>query len=120
MALNPKDAQGDRYTVWKYPHAIEREYGFLDEFAAANAIDGKKSRARVVPVVGESRTDLWLNVDFGCEVEIDKAVIWRADFPRDGVWKSATLEFSDGSREDRVERRRNRRRLRSISAASGA
>ena len=46
------------------------------------------------------RTDLWLNVDFGCDVEIDKCVVWlRADFPRDGAWKSATLRFSDGSSE---------------------
>ena len=105
VALNPKDAQGDRYTVWLYPHATSNsEYGFLDEFAAKNAIDGKKEnqgRGPEFPSWGPNlRTDLWLNVDFGCEVEIDKAVIYaRADFPRDDVWKSATLEFSDGSRE---------------------
>ena len=47
------------------------------------------------------RTDLWLNVDFGCEVEIDKCVVYlRADFPHDDVWESGTLVFSDGSTLD--------------------
>ncbi|MBQ9813914.1 MAG: hypothetical protein IJM54_11465 [Thermoguttaceae bacterium] len=105
VALNPGDIQGDAYTLLNYPHATSNsEYAYLDEFAAKNAIDGKKENkghGPKFPSWGPNlRTDLWLNVDFGCEVEIDKAVIYvRADFPHDDVWKSATLEFSDGSRE---------------------
>ncbi|MBP5622933.1 MAG: hypothetical protein J6X44_13070, partial [Thermoguttaceae bacterium] len=105
VALNPGDIQGDVYTLLNYPHATSNsEYAYLDEFAAKNAIDGKtenKGHGPRFPSWGPNlRTDLWLNVDFGCEVEIDKAVIYaRADFPHDDVWKSATLEFSDGSRE---------------------
>ncbi len=105
LALNPKDIQCDSALVTLYPHATSNsEYADLVEFAAKNAIDGKKDNkghGPEFPSWGPNlRTDLWLNVDFGCEVEIDKAVIYvRADFPHDDVWKTATLEFSDGSRE---------------------
>ncbi|MBQ9875231.1 MAG: hypothetical protein IJM30_12295 [Thermoguttaceae bacterium] len=105
VALNPKDVQGDADVYAYYPHATSNsEYAYLDEFAAKNVVDGKtenKGHGPKFPSWGPHlRTDLWLNVDFGCEVEIDKAVIYvRADFPHDDVWKSATLRFSDGSFE---------------------
>ena len=54
-----------------------------------------------LPVVGTESGPIRLNVDFGCEVDIDKCVIYaRADFPHDDVWQSGTLEFSDGSTVD--------------------
>ncbi len=105
VALNPRDIQGDPTEVFNYPHASSNsEYAYLDEFAAKNVIDGKKENqghGPNFPSWGPNlRTDLWLNVDFGCDVEIDKAVIYvRADFPHDVAWKSATLEFSDGTKE---------------------
>ena len=106
LALNPRDNQGDAQDVVLYPHASSNsEYAYADEFAAKNAIDGKKENkghGPAFPSWGPNlRTDLWLNVDFGCDVEIDKCVIYvRADFPHDTVWQSGTLEFSDGSKVD--------------------
>ncbi len=104
LALNPRDVQGtDGMFISRYPHATSNsEYAYLAEFAAKNAIDGKKENrghGPAFPSWGPNlRSDLWLNVDFGCEVEIDKCVIYaRADFPHDTVWKSAKLEFSDGT-----------------------
>ena len=106
LALNPNDIQGDDMDVERYPHASSNsEYAWADCFAAKNAIDGRRENqghGPLYPSWGPNlRTDLWLNVEFGCEVEIDKAVIYlRADFPHDGVWTRGTLEFSDGSVEE--------------------
>ena len=68
------------------------------------AIDGKKENkghGGTFPSWGpDKRTDLWWKVDFGKKKDIDKVVIYiRADFPHDKYWKTATLEFSDGSKE---------------------
>ena len=42
--------------------------------------------------------DLWWKLDFGRPVELDKVrLMVRADFPHDSYWKSADVEFSDGS-----------------------
>ena len=39
-------------------------------------------------------------MEFGRPVEIDKVVLYiRADFPHDRHWRTATIAFSDGSRE---------------------
>ena len=107
LALNPRDNQGDEMEVRvSYPHASSNsEYAYDEAFAAKNAIDGRKENkghGSAFPSWGPNlRTDLWLNVDFGCDVEIDKCVIYvRADFPHDDVWQSGTLEFSDGSTEE--------------------
>lgn len=103
LALNPRDVQGDAEEARSYPHATSNsEYAYLDEFAAKNVIDGRTSNeghGPKFPSWGPNlRGDLWLNIDFGCEVEIDKAVIYlRADFPHDAAWTSGTLEFSDGT-----------------------
>lgn len=106
VAVNPRDAQADDYDAQIFPHATSNsEYAYLDEFAAKNVIDGKtenRGHGPDFPSWGPNlRTDLWLNVDFGCEVEIDKCVVYlRADFPHDDVWESGTLVFSDGSTLD--------------------
>ena len=99
LACNPQSEQ------FAYPQATSNsEYGMRPEFTASGAIDGKtdnKGHGPKFPSWGPNkRTDLWWQVDFGRPVETDKVVIWvRADFPHDSVWKSATLEFSDGSKE---------------------
>ena len=105
VALNPLDVQGaDKFTLTTYPHASSNsEYARALCFAAKNVIDGKTENVGHgpdFPSWGPNlRDDLWLNVEFGCEVEIDKAVIYlRADFPHDAAWKSVAFEFSDGSR----------------------
>ncbi|MBQ9371083.1 MAG: hypothetical protein IJU03_02725 [Thermoguttaceae bacterium] len=106
VAYNPRDIQGDAYALFQYPHATTNsEYAFMDEFAAKNVIDGKtenRGHGPNFPSWGPNlRTDLWLKIDFGCEVEIDKVVLYlRADFPHDAAWKTGTLEFSDGSKVD--------------------
>lgn len=102
LALNPKDVQGEK-TSW--PHASSNsEYARRDCFAAKNAIDGitkNTGHGENWPSWGPNkRTDLSLKVEFGHKVRTDKVVLWlRADFPHDEIWTSATLEFSDGSKE---------------------
>ncbi|MDD5326426.1 MAG: discoidin domain-containing protein [Phycisphaerae bacterium] len=88
-----------------YPQATSNSVcGDKPCFAAENAIDGNtsnKGHGPKFPSWGpDRRTDLWLEIDFGKVVEIDKVVIYiRADFPHDSYWKSGTIEFSDGSKE---------------------
>lgn len=112
VALNPDDAQAfDRMDLKSYPHASSNsEFAFADVNAAKNAIDGVKADANAGE--GENaespawipnlRDDLFLCVEFGCDVEIDKCVIsLRAD-PRNPddpavFWEKGTLRFSDGS-----------------------
>ena len=104
VAYNPRDIQGDEFTLFQYPHATSNsEYAFLSEFAAKNVLDGKRDNrghGPDFPSWGPNlRTDLWLKIDFGCDVELDKVVLYlRADFPHDAAWNSGTLEFSDGSK----------------------
>jgi hypothetical protein len=71
-------------------------------FAAANAIDGRTENAGHGPEFPswcpDPYADLWLKLDFGGPARIDRVDLWlRADFPHDSYWRSALLEFSDGS-----------------------
>ena len=102
VALNPKDTMGDAKS---YPHASTNSVCRNDPcFAANSVIDGQTANhayGRKFPSWGpDRREDLWLKIDFGKPVEIDKIVLWiRAKFPHDKHWHSATIEFSDGSKE---------------------
>jgi hypothetical protein len=102
LALNPDDVQGP---VKRYPHATSNSECRNEAcFAAKNVIDGKTANSGHGPQWPswgpDKRADLWLRIDFGKTVEVDKAVIYiRADFPHDDYWRSGTIEFSDGSRE---------------------
>ena len=103
LACNPYDVRGESDA---YPHATSNsECRNEPVFAARNAIDGFKENRRHGGWPWQSwgpeqRKDLWWQVDFGREVEIDKVVvILRADFPHDRHWKQAALLFSDGSRK---------------------
>ena len=102
VALNPYDTMGKAKT---YPHASTNSVCRNDPcFAANSVIDGKTANhayGRKYPSWGpDRREDLWLKIDFGKPAEIDKIVLWiRAKFPHDKHWHSATLEFSDGSKE---------------------
>jgi len=74
-------------------------------FYALNAIDGNirnLGHGPAFPSWGpDPRPDLWWRVDFGRAVAIDRLALYlRADFPHDSAWRSATLEFSDGSTHD--------------------
>jgi hypothetical protein len=75
----------------------------LFDFEARNAIDGVTQNGHhgVWPYQSwgpQLRTDLWWKLDFGRTVELNKVrLMVRADFPHDSDWKSAEVEFSDGS-----------------------
>ncbi len=102
VALNPADVRG---TAKGYPHASSNsECRGEPCFAARCAIDGataNKGHGKRFPSWGpDKRKDLWWKVEFGRPVEIDKVVLYiRADFPHDKHWHTATIEFSDGTRE---------------------
>jgi len=102
VALNPKDTMGP---AKNYPHASTNSVCRNEAcFAANNVINGNttnRGHGRRYPSWGpDKREDLWIKIDLGKTVEIDKIVLWiRADFPHDRHWHSATIEFSDGSKE---------------------
>lgn len=89
-----------------YPHAVATvETRNESVFAARNAIDG---------IVANNSHGNWpyaswgvnadpeaaMTVEFGRSVIIDEIAIYiRADFPHDSYWRSATITFSDGSKE---------------------
>lgn len=98
LAINPDGKRG------QFPKASSNSVCHdLPEFSPQNVINGKtdnKGHGKRCPSWGpDQRDDLWLNIDLGDEVEIDKVVVYiRADFPHDSWWKSGVLEFSDGSK----------------------
>jgi len=102
VALNPYDVRGP---ALQFPHASSNsEHGNNSAYLAKNAINGRtanRGHGGRFPSWGpDKRTDLWWKVEFGRKVEVDKIVLTiRADFPHDRHWHSATIEFSDGSRE---------------------
>lgn len=105
LALNPCDArQMDEAAIPFFPHATSNSVSrSLFDFEARNAIDGVSQNGHhgVWPFQSwgpQLRTDLWWKLDFGRPVELDKMrLMVRADFPHDSYWKSADVEFSDGS-----------------------
>jgi hypothetical protein len=97
--LNPEEGPGQAY-----PHSSTNSYSRnLYDFAARNAIDGVSQNGHhgVWPYQSWGpglRLDLWWKLDFGRPVDLDKIrLMVRADFPHDSYWKSAVVEFSDGS-----------------------
>ena len=105
LALNPCDWQrAETLPVQIFPHATTNSVSRdLFDFAARNAIDGVTQNGHhgVWPYQSwgpQLRKDLWWNLDFGRPVELDKVrLMVRADFPHDSYWKTADVEFSDGS-----------------------
>jgi hypothetical protein len=102
VALNPFCTRGE---AGSYPHASSNSECRGEAcFAARNVIDGRtenQGHGPLFPSWGpDKREDLWLKIDFGGKVEIDRIDLYiRADFPHDAFWHEATVEFSDGSRE---------------------
>ena len=102
VALNPKDTMGDSKT---YPHASTNSVCRNDRvYAANNVINGKTANTghggRFPSWGPDRREDLWIKIDLGKTFEIDKIVLWiRAEPRHDKHWHSATIEFSDGSKE---------------------
>jgi hypothetical protein len=106
LALNPCDLPlPEQASPQFFPHASSNSVSrSLFDFEARNAIDGftQNGHHGVWPYQSwgpQLRTDIWWKVDFGRPVELDKVrIMVRADFPHDSYWKSADVEFSDGSR----------------------
>ncbi len=106
LALNPCDAQtAENEPANFFPHASTNSVSrSLFDFAARNAIDGVSNNGHhgVWPYQSwgpQLRTDLWWKLDFGRPVELDKIrLMVRADFPHDSFWKTADIEFSDGTK----------------------
>ena len=105
LALNPCDLQQTEQVATQiFPHASTNSVSrSLYDFEARNAIDGVTQNGHhgVWPYQSwgpQLRTDLWWKLDLGRPVELDKIrLMIRADFPHDSYWKSADVEFSDGS-----------------------
>ncbi|MCL2744440.1 MAG: hypothetical protein FWE67_11380 [Planctomycetaceae bacterium] len=96
LALNPFAAT---HQIRCYPHAASNSHHkYRAEFSPKNLIDGDKSSGGTCwhP---DPRTDLWVQVDFGREVSVEKTVLYLKVFPDSKkTWTSATLVFSDGSK----------------------
>jgi hypothetical protein len=105
LALNPCDLrQSEQMPAQIFPHATSNSVSrSLFDFEARNAIDGVTQNGHhgVWPYQSwgpQLRTDLWWKLDFGRPVELDKIrLMVRADFPHDSYWKTADVQFSDGS-----------------------
>lgn len=104
LALNACDVRGTEQTPQIFPHSSTNSVSRnLFDFEARNAIDGVTQNGHhgVWPYQSwgpQLRNDLWWKLDFGRTVELDKVrLMVRADFPHDSYWKSADVEFSDGS-----------------------
>ena len=87
-----------------YPHASANvETRGEAVFFACNAIDGilENRNHGIWPYQSwgiNRQADAELTIDFGREVEVDKAILFtRADFPHDSWWEQVTLSFSDGT-----------------------
>lgn len=103
LALNPHD---QKEFAGAYPHAHANVETRNDAtFFACNAIDGVFANCLHGSYPYQSwginqQADAALTIDFGRNVELDKAVLTlRADFPHDNYWQEVTLSFSDGSKE---------------------
>ena len=103
LALNPCDQP--RADLAIFPHATSNSVARnLYDFEARNAIDevSQNGHHGVWPYQSwgpELAVDAWWKVDFGRPITVDKIrLMLRADFPHDGTWKKANVEFSDGSR----------------------
>jgi hypothetical protein len=106
LALNPCDLpRQQQQPAQFFPHASSNSVSrSLFDFEARNAIDGSSQNGHhgVWPYESwgpQLRTDIWWKLDFGRLVKLDKVrLMVRADYPHDSYWKSAEVEFSDGSR----------------------
>jgi hypothetical protein len=102
VAVNPAATADEKPA--SYPHATSNDEYNKKEFAARCAIDGKTANKDVHGCGSwgpHIEDDVWWKLDFGRSVEIDKITIYiRAAFGHDNYWHSATIEFSDGSKQD--------------------
>ncbi len=95
LALN-EDAY--TYHLRSYPRVTSNSHHrYRPEFSPNNAIDGR--RAPDAYWRPARRTDLWLMVEFGREVEAERVVITlHQNEGQDRTWTGANLEFSSGEK----------------------
>jgi hypothetical protein len=93
LACN-KDAYA--YHLRSYPRATSNaHYRYRPEFSPCRAIDGQHD-ANAYWRPGR-RTDMWLKVEFGRDVETERAVVvLHRNAGQERTWTGATLEFSNG------------------------
>ncbi len=95
LAVN-KDAYA--YHLRSYPRATSNShYRYRPEFSPTHAIDGERAVDKYWRPA--RRTDLWLMVEFGREVEAEQVVIvLHQNDGQKKTWTGATLEFSSGEK----------------------
>ncbi len=95
LALN-----GDAYTyhLRSYPRVTSNShYCYRPEFSPSHAIDGERQPG--IYWRPARRTDTWLMVEFGREVEAQRVVITlHQNDGQEKTWTGATLEFSNGEK----------------------
>ncbi len=101
LAVNKADVQGD---AQNYPHAsTNSEYAWQKNCSAKNVLDGQfqNGQEKISSCWRPNkRTDLWLDIEFGHYVEIDKMVIQlQLDEKTQRGWNQVTLEFNNGDQE---------------------
>ena len=96
LALNP---YATTHQIRSYPHATSNSHHkYRAENSPKNLIDGNHSQDSPL-WCPDPRTDLWVQVDFGREVTVEKTVLYLKVFPgAEKTWTNATLSFSDGSK----------------------
>ena len=91
---------GDAYTyhLRSYPRVTSNShYRYRPEFSPNHTIDGQHESAEYWRPA--RRTDLWLMVEFGREVETERIVVaLHQQDGQDRTWTGATLEFSNGEK----------------------
>ena len=96
LALNP---YATTHQIRSYPHATSNSHHkYRAENSPKNLIDGDHSQDGPA-WCPDPRTDLWVQVDFGREVTVEKTVLYLKVFPGiEKTWTNAALSFSDGSK----------------------
>lgn len=86
------------YHLRSYPRVTANShYRYRPEYSPNQAIDGERPSSGYWRPA--RRTDLWLQVEFGREVEAERAVLVLHRHPGQAkTWTGATLEFSNGKK----------------------
>ncbi|MDZ7619994.1 MAG: discoidin domain-containing protein, partial [Patescibacteria group bacterium] len=86
------------YHLRSYPRATSNShYRYRPEYSPSKVIDGNGSPGKYWRPA--RRTDVWLMVEFGREVEVEQVVlVLRRHDGQDKTWTGATLEFSSGDK----------------------
>lgn len=95
LAVN---ADAYTYHLRSYPRVTSNShYRYRPEFSPNWVIDGRRATGGYWRPA--RRTDLWLLVEFGREVEAERVVVvLHRDDGQEKTWTGATLEFSNGER----------------------